>query len=76
MKLYWFFVCCIALIMIVGCRNSFYKPAGSYTITETYHTPDGGKPVTIILDTRDCGGWDPNVAYGWELCDPKTITKR
>jgi len=25
--------------------------------------------------TRDCGGWAPGVAGGWEQCDPKTIPK-
>jgi hypothetical protein len=24
---------------------------------------------------RDCGGWAPEVAGGWEQCDPKTIPK-
>jgi hypothetical protein len=70
MRYYWF-----CLVTLIGCSNGF-KPAGPYTITETYHVPNGGKPVTIILHDRDCGGWDPNVSYGWELCDPKTIPKR
>lgn len=66
MKYYWFFV-------LAGCSNGL---PGPYTITETYHDVDSGKPITIILDERDCGGWDPKVSYGWELCDPKTIPRR
>jgi hypothetical protein len=65
MKYYW--LCCLPLI--VGCSN-FYKPARAYTISDTHRECTGSecKAVTIILDARDCAGWDPKISYGWELC--------
>ena len=53
MKFYWL-VLGIVVVTIVGCRNSFYQPAGPYTITETYREckDDKCKTVTNILDEK------------------------
>lgn len=76
MKFYWLALG-VLMVTMMSCRSGFL-PAGPYTITETHREckDDKCKPVTIILAERDCGGWDPEVPYGWEQCDPKTIARK
>jgi len=68
----------ILLFLVTGCSgiSHFDYVPPPYSVTQTYRACDNdGKCVLMTqrATLRDCGGWDPEIAYGWEACDPKTI---